>query len=123
MIRLAVLLIVLFIMTVPALAQQQFFQTLPDIPLMAGLEEMEAQASLFDSPQGRIAEGKARLGLVNAAAVMAFYQTTLPQLGWRKTLENQYFREGEVLELAVAQAAGGQGLVLSLLVRPTEPGQ
>jgi len=69
-----------------------------DVPLMPGLAAEAESALLFDKPQGRIVEASAR-GAVSRRAVLAFYQESLPQLGWHPAGERHFQREGERLSL------------------------
>ena len=69
-----------------------FFEALYDVPVMPGLEEVKDQAMLFDKPDGRIASVVAASRNLSAADITRFYDESLPQLGWKKTLQNQYVR-------------------------------
>lgn len=54
-----------------------------DIPLMAGLAENNAEAMLFDSPDGRIISAQAK-GRVSLKGALQYYSVVLPTLGWIK---------------------------------------
>jgi hypothetical protein len=74
-----------------------------DVPLMPGLAADDTSSVIFDKPQGRIVEAAAR-GAVTRHAVMAFYEESLPQLGWRRTAPKSaatksFERDGERLSL------------------------
>lgn len=78
-----------------------------DVPLMPGLSSDDGASLVFDKPQGRIVEAAAR-GPVTRRAVMAFYDESLPQLGWRQTAAKatggspdtkSFERDGERLSL------------------------
>lgn len=77
-----------------------------DLPLMPGLDEMKDSGLIFDKPGGRIVEAFAA-GALTRREVLAFYDTTLPQLGWRRDRSGGYLREGERLQLTLTEAAGG----------------
>lgn len=99
-----------------ALAQdQQFFETLYDVPVMEGLEEVPEMALSFDKPNGRIAEAGAVSDRVSPQEVGDFYTKSLVQMGWALApAENtplRYIREGEVLLISVDKSIG------SLVVR------
>lgn len=99
-----------------ALAQEvapRFFEQLDDLPLMAGLREIEEANVAFDKPGGRIGEAYAE-GEVPAEEVRTFYRKTLPQFGWRPAGENRFERDGEQLELEVTEAPGTTTLRISL---------
>lgn len=78
-----------------------FFETLYDVPVMAGLEEIKAEALLFDKPDGKIAFVKAASKTLSVSKITEFYAQTLPQMGWKKTKENQYVRGNEQLQIDV----------------------
>lgn len=82
-------------------AKGAFFESLYDIPVMPGLEEFHDQAVLFDKPDGRIASVVAGAPNLAPAAVQAFYDDTLTQMGWKKMLKNQYVRGEDRLEMSV----------------------
>jgi len=86
-----------------SLVQSVYVPGTEDVPLMPGLAADEAASLIFDKPQGRIVEAEAR-GAVTRHAVMAFYEESLPQLGWRRTAAKStttksYERDGERLSL------------------------
>ncbi len=80
-----------------------FFEALYDVPVMPGLEELKDQAMLFDKPDGRIASVMAASKNLNATEITRFYAESLPQLGWRKTAENQYVRGSDSLKMEVSK--------------------
>ncbi len=83
-------------------AETQFFQTLQDIPLMAGLQEIPSETMSFDKADGRIIEVHALLEHVSGEEVFQYYQKSLPQFGWRPTMEKRVFkRDGEQLEMSI----------------------
>ncbi|HZS82792.1 MAG TPA: hypothetical protein VFA50_07960 [Stellaceae bacterium] len=69
-----------------------------DVPLMAGLHNIEEALLVFDKPEGRIVEAEAR-GRVKRAAVEKFYAATLPELGWTADGRDAWRREGEGLRI------------------------
>jgi len=80
-----------------AAANDSFLAELEDLPLAPGLREMPGGV-LFDSAEGRIVEASA-MGAVPAEQVRAFYQATLPQLGWQDTGNMTFRRDNEGLRL------------------------
>ena len=82
-----------------------FVTGIEDVPLMAGLVDQPDAALVFDKPSGRIVEAHAT-GASSRAEVVAFYAETLPELGWRRTGELAFEREGEVLRIAVSMEDG-----------------
>ncbi len=76
-----------------------FMSEMADIPLMPGLAEIEGAGLAFDAAAGRIVESYAG-GAAAPAAILDFYDRTLPQLGWEGMAEAGTFRrEGEILRL------------------------
>lgn len=68
---------------------------------MAGLVEDTTTTVNFDSVNGRYVEVFA-IGAINADKILAFYDATLPQLGWQKS-GSGYSRENENLLLEITQ--------------------
>ena len=75
-----------------------FLAGFDDLPVMPGLSAVKEAGIVFDTPAGRIVEGYAA-GAVGRKNVQRFYEKTLPQLGWAKTGQNEYRREGEKLTM------------------------
>jgi len=103
--------VAVFILTAgPVMAEQapRFLSVIEDLPLMFELHEV-GEGVQFSSPQGRIAEVTAQ-GHVKQAAVLAFYESTLPQLGWTQVNRGLFIREDETLELVLEE----KGPVLSV---------
>lgn len=73
-----------------------------DVPVMPGLASAESEPLVFDKPGGRIVQAVLS-GEVPRQAVLAFYDQTLPQLGWRRTADRVFVREGEELRLEFPQ--------------------
>lgn len=97
----------LFILPASVSAQtggNAFFEALYDVPVMQGLEELKDQAMLFDKPDGKIASVVAASRALSAAEVAGFYEATLPQLGWKKTRQNQYVRGEDRLTMEITRA-------------------
>jgi len=84
---------------------ENYVAGIPDLPLMPGLEALPDSGVVFDKPGGRIVEAFAQ-GDVSSQSITAFYDETLPQLGWRREAPGVYLREGERLQLAFSQDAG-----------------
>lgn len=84
----------------PSHAQEapRFISVLDDLPLMEGLIEDVDSATVFDTARGRIVEVFAT-GALKQDRVLAFYDETLPQLGWRRVSPGVFRREGEALSL------------------------
>lgn len=67
-----------------AIAQSpKFLTALDDVPLLPGLEERVDSLAEIDGPEGRIVSVQAG-GPVTGPAVSAFYDASLPKLGWRR---------------------------------------
>ncbi len=90
-----------------------------DVPVMPGLASAESEPLVFDKPGGRIVQAVLS-GEVPRQAVLAFYDQTLPQLGWRRTADRVFVREGEELRLEFPKPAGqGAGQKAATAVRFT----
>lgn len=81
----------------------RFVLGLGDVPAMPGLGPSGEEPLVFDKPAGRIAQ-TVMAGRVDRDAVRAFYDQTMPQLGWTRSGESRYLREGEELRLDFATA-------------------
>ena len=101
----------------PAVAQQaRFLSVIEDVPLAPTLEERADSLAEIDGPDGRIVSIQAR-GPVEPAALTAFYDQSLPALGWA--------RDGAVFvrqraRLAITFRRDGDGLIVTyrLVERP-----
>lgn len=86
---------------------EAFVAGFEDLPLMPGLRQLDDAGMVFDAPSGRVVEAWAQ-GPVTSAEVVAFYDETLPQLGWRPLGGARYRREGELLQLEITAGAGAE---------------
>ena len=94
-------------------AAGSFLSVVEDLPLMGGLAEVEGSALIFSTQQGRIVEVSAKSitgDRIGKEKVLAFYEHTLPQLGWSPAGPLKWVREGERLDLTVT-VNGGKLLV------------
>jgi hypothetical protein len=106
-----------------SLAQEAglFIKDIEDLPLMPGLVEELGSGTAFDTAQGRIVEAYAT-GPVSEGGVMAFYEKTLPQLGWRRLDIGVFQRENEVLKLEFPGGPGaGPPLTVGFRLMPVGP--
>lgn len=88
-------------------ASTVFFTAIDDLPLMPGMTE-QADAVVFDQPDGRVVEVMATVPLgTGSAGISAFYDQTLPQLGWQKDGANSYVRDKERLSITIGNVMGG----------------
>jgi hypothetical protein len=85
-----------------------FFRAVEDLPLMPGMTEIEGEGVVFDQPEGRVVQVTAHAPTGSGGAVAAFYEQTLPQLGWQKEAQtNMYVREKERLVIEYGAVMGG----------------
>lgn len=93
----------------------RFLSVIEDMPLMPGLVEVADAATVFETTRGRIVEAWAE-GDVAMPAVTAFYDATLPQLGWAREDRGTFRREGETL--VIEQIRGGAPTTVRFTVTP-----
>ena len=97
-----------------------FFETLYDIPMMKGMEELPEMAMSFDKPNGRIAEVGAIAPNVSEAVIIDFYNTALFQMGWlpegARKGRYEYTREDETL--AIFFDKSNASLVVRFVLEP-----
>jgi hypothetical protein len=79
-------------------AADEFVAGTEDVPLMPGLTFVTGSDLVFDKPEGRIVEAQAQ-GALARAKVQAFYDASLPQLGWKKIGADRWQRDAEHLKL------------------------
>jgi hypothetical protein len=103
----------------PARAADRFVAGIDDLPLMTGLAAMPGQNVVFDAPGGRVVEAWAE-GTVTRDAVLSFYGSTLPQLGWTVAAPDLFRRDGEALRVefpAGPQSGAAPAAPGTLLIR------
>jgi hypothetical protein len=81
-----------------------FLAGFEDVPVMPGIAVDPGASIAFDTPAGRIVEAYGA-GTVTRDAVRRYYQTTLPQLGWTRTGELTFQRDGETLTVEMLDSA------------------
>jgi hypothetical protein len=100
-------------------AADRFVAGIDDLPLMTGLAPMAGQNVVFDAPSGRVVEAWAQ-GAVTREAVLSFYGSTLPQLGWTVAAPDLFHRDGETLRVEFPSGAAPGGAAAAsgtLLIR------
>ncbi len=111
------LVLLLWLLALPAQAADSFVAGINDLPLMPGLRALPGDSTVFDAPAGRVVEAWAE-GTATRDAVLSFYRTTLPQLGWRATGPDLFRREAETLRLEFPPSGPrGQRASGTLLIR------
>lgn len=96
--RVPILIAAALLLAVHPTRAEQFLAGFEDVPVMPGIEIVEGSGVAFDSPAGRIVQAYAS-GPVTREAVRAFYEASLPQLGWSRTGLLAFRREGESLTI------------------------
>jgi hypothetical protein len=96
---------------------EEFLSVLDDMPLAPGLTELADQAAEFETPAGRIVDAAAS-GAVQAATVAAFYDRTLPALGWIREGAGRFVRDQERLTIATGVGPGKGQVVVRFSLRP-----
>lgn len=94
-----------------------FFETMLEIPVMPGLEEIPLRSFSFDKPEGEINEIVARMHDLGKQDVMTFYEAILPQFGWGKVSSTQFFRDSTLLDLSFENEQNQD--FVRILIRPT----
>jgi hypothetical protein len=102
--RLLALILFAIVSSTAALADA-FVPGTEDVPLMPGLAPVAGSSVVFDKPEGRIVEAQAA-GKVTRPAVRAFYEASLPRLGWSAAGADAWRRDGEVLRLDYREERG-----------------
>jgi hypothetical protein len=97
---------------------ERFVEGVEDLPLMPGLANVEAAGVAFDTPQGRIIVAYAS-GRVTREAVLSFYGSTLPQLGWARDRDGRFRREMETLQFEFSRT--DSGLTVRFTLSPAKP--
>lgn len=115
----AILLVVMGVGGVQA-QDGQFFETLYDVPVMEGIEEIPEMALSFDKVGGRIAEAGAIMSDLSDREVISFYNTSLAQMGWQRKQSSYapyiFTREGEKLSIFIDKSKASP--VIRFLLQP-----
>lgn len=83
-----------------------FFHALNDVPVMEGLRELPDESINFDKPEGRIVTATAVSDHLKPEKIRAFYDQTLPQLGWARGADGTFTREQERMKLIIEEKQG-----------------
>lgn len=117
--RAAILAALIALSAAPAFAQAAYFTQIEDVPLAPGFTEMFGRP-VFDAEAGRIVFASAE-GRASAAQVRAFYDETLPQLGWAFSPGEEgalVFQRGrETLNLTIREGAQRTRLSVQLVTQ------
>ena len=80
------------------LASDKFISGFSDLPIMPDMSEIREANLSFDTAAGRIVVAFARTSRGHDE-VLAFYEESLKQLGWKKKPDGQFLRDSEILAL------------------------
>ncbi len=94
--------------------RQGYFSVLPDVPLMAGMDEVEDQTFVFDKAEGRVIETAGFLAQSQQTDPQTYYSDVLGQLGWKPLKSGLFTRGGEQLVVIVRKVKGGELVKFSL---------
>ena len=94
--------------------RQGYFSVLPDVPLMAGMDEVEDQTFIFDKAEGRVIETAGFLTQSSQIDPQTYYSDVLGQLGWKPLKSGLFTRGGEQLVVIVRKVKGGELVKFSL---------
>lgn len=79
----------------------RYFELIPDLPIMEGMQPIPEESAVFDKAQGRIVIQIAKSDSLSKEQIKEFYKQTLPALGWKYQRNSVYLREGEALEIEI----------------------
>lgn len=117
---LSMLAAVLFLSLVPpafaAENSQNYFSALPDVPLMAGMNEVEDQTFVFDKAEGRVIETAGFLSAAYPNDPRKYYSEVLGHLGWKPLKSGVFARNNEQLIVNVEKV--GKGVVVKFQLSP-----
>lgn len=98
---------------------QSYFSALPDIPLMAGMDEVQDQTYVFDKAEGRVVGTAGFLSHKVNADPLKFYSNTLEALGWKPLKHGVFTRNDEQLSVTTEKLSGG--VLVRLQLSPHHP--
>lgn len=100
-------------------SQTSFAKAIEDLPVMPGLRIVEDKDVLILFGERRIAQATLE-GPVDIDRVYYFYDSVLPELGWKKITSKTYERAGEKLSMK-SSSVNAQGLTrVRFEVEPTK---
>ena len=71
---------------------EDFLANTSDIPIMNGLQINVAEQMDFDTPTGQLLVLEGISIKKTGDEILKFYQTTLPQLGWKEKSDGVFFK-------------------------------
>ncbi len=100
--RIGCFLIIMFL-SVSAAFAGAFVEGMEDIPLLEGLEQITKDDISFGNEETRLVEAYVTAKKLKFSEVAAFYESSLPQLGWNYQGNRGdsllFYRDGENLEV------------------------
>lgn len=97
----------------------RFLSAIKDVPLMPGMHEDTERTFVFDKPEGKIVETVIVLNVVTLAQAQEFFSENLPPLGWERTANGTFLRDGERLTIAADSGQDPAALRVTLAPAPT----
>ena len=90
-----------------------FVHGLGDIPIFKDMQNEEDSLVLFDKAEGRFAYSEI-IGEYTVKEIEKFYNTVLPNLGWKKKKKNLFKRGNENLEIKYFEKENKTRVVFSI---------
>lgn len=80
---------------------EDFLANTSDIPIMNGLQINVAEQMDFDTPTGQLLVLEGISIKKTGDEILKFYQTTLPQLGWKEKSDGVFLRQDDSLNIVI----------------------
>ena len=96
--------------TNPINAASRFIPGINGLPLMGGLVLIPEKQIICNALNGRIIEAYA-FGKNSPRDISSFYRATLQQLGWTVKVNNEFWRDDELLKIQISKNKLGKVIV------------
>lgn len=94
-------LFVCLFLTVTVYASDAFLTKTSDVPLMDGLTVRSTNQMDFDTPMGQVLSLEAVSKNKTGDDVIKFYESVLPQMGWRIKEKGSFSRQSDTLNIVI----------------------
>lgn len=90
-----------FLYAATSYATDSFLTKTSDIPLMEGLKINPSNQMDFDTPTGQVLTLEGVSKTKTGDDVIAFYESILPQMGWKNAEKGSFLRQSDTLNIVI----------------------
>lgn len=111
----SVFIFIILVLSFQINSETSFITGIEDLPIFDSLTIDEENLIIFDKADGRLVTVNLS-GIVKLSAVKDYYETVLPNFGWKMISKKKYVRDYEILQLEYEEK--NKKVYLTIKIKP-----